>query len=102
MNFLCRRCPPPLPGDTARLALPNVELCEEHLRKEADEAAATGDALRLDRARMTLDDVRPFSLRAEAARIERIENALHGLDMATALRVLEYVRSRVVGNGGFR
>lgn len=81
----------------AKPALPNVELCEEHLREQQRDR--TGGQY----AANTLDDARPFSLRAEGGRIERVENALYGLDMATALRVLEFVRSRVVGNnGGFR
>lgn len=93
-SYACRECakfPPPV-----RYALPNVDLCEEHLQEQQRER--TGGMTKAN----TLDDVRPFSLQAEGARIERVENALNGLDMATALRVLEYVRSRVVGNGGFR
>ena len=37
--------------------------------------------------------VRPLS--EETERIERLERDLQGLDVATALRVLDYVRSRV-------
>ena len=44
----------------------------------------------------------PDPSRLVEPRIERVENALHGLDMATALRVLEYVRSRVIGNGEYK
>jgi hypothetical protein len=48
-------------------------------------------------------DLRAVTLQGESSRVERVENALRGLDMATALRVLEYVRSRVVNNhGGFQ
>jgi hypothetical protein len=91
---LCTLCVRSRPH--ANQALANVDLCEEHLREQQRDR--TGGQFKAN----TLDDVRPFSLQAEASRIERVENALHGLDMATALRVLEYVRSRVVGNGGFR
>lgn len=36
------------------------------------------------------------ALGTEAARLRQIENALVGLDVATATRLLEFVRSRVM------
>lgn len=39
----------------------------------------------------------PRTTAAEFERIRRVESALEGLDVATALRVLEFVRSRTVG-----
>jgi len=95
-SLLCSACPPPVHGlRQPSLALPNSHLCADCLRDK--NRKQTAGALE------TADEWAPFTLEQETARIESVEIALYGLDMATALRVLEFVRSRVVGNnGGFR
>lgn len=104
MNRLCRKCKD-AGGGVGVAAMPNVELCELHL-KEQQWQTSTRDSDRRGPHHSdqpnTLDAHRPFTLEAEANRIYAVETALDGLDMATALRVLEYVRSRVVGGVKFR